>query len=697
MAPEDTDSKESAKHKLKSSWSPPKGGSSPDPSAARPADLAAGPTKLNGKSPDKGSAKPVLVPASMQSTTQNDSLRKELQLREQEIVMLRRDADQRSLLVEALENEAFEKGEAIMGLRSQLVEGEKGSPAPGGGANKQKDLERMRAELHEKESLIAALKQRVADDEKILQSFMNKTVPGHQEEQLAQIAKESKIAKEEVVKLKLENQRLREAAASGSPLKLAGGAEFLTFSAESTQANAGNEDVKQLRAELTVAREKISHLSEELDIKNIVHAKNRDEKQGLDGEVVRLRKELEEQRAKGGAAPAPGTVPTDEEMAACWMAFQNSKSRTGWLIISKQPQEPPERPFTARNLVMEPFHQHGHRHLANCKVGAMNIKGQTCQGDEDVGQDNVSIATFKDNRYSWQVCCVADGHGSNGHFVSQWCCKALPYYLSYGTACSALMEQDKVELALVRAFQQCQNDLVQLAEAKGLDILTSGSTAIVMLGKQGTPSVWVAHVGDTRAMLLDANGVVVMASQDHKPSLESESTRVHENGGEIRSTTFKDGYTVKRVAVPGCQNLNLHTTRSFGDLAFKRHGVIAVPQVEVWDCSSLRSASWILAASDGVWEFMENNEVAKLVGNCLNSGQSPQQTVEELVHVAKGKWQKNEGIACDDITAVLCPVQGAAVGPPSASAKGKPDNTDCLGGVAQKLWRSESPKAKKKK
>lgn len=61
-------------------------------------------------------------------------------------------------------------------------------------------------------------------------------------------------------------------------------------------------------------------------------------------------------------------------------------------------------------------------------------------------------------------------------------------------------------------------------------------------------------------------------------------------------------------------------TRSIGDTVLSDSGVVPVPEVSFIRLSS--EDTFIVLASDGVWEFMTSQEVADLVGKLRRDGVS---------------------------------------------------------------------------
>ena len=102
-------------------------------------------------------------------------------------------------------------------------------------------------------------------------------------------------------------------------------------------------------------------------------------------------------------------------------------------------------------------------------------------------------------------------------------------------------------------------------------------------------------------------------TRDHKPDDPQESQVIIAAGGRIDSYRDSQGHKVgpervwlKHEDIPG-----LAMSRSFGDQVAARVGVNAVPEVSEYHMSS--SDKVIILASDGVWEFLENQQVADIV------------------------------------------------------------------------------------
>jgi len=90
-------------------------------------------------------------------------------------------------------------------------------------------------------------------------------------------------------------------------------------------------------------------------------------------------------------------------------------------------------------------------------------------------------------------------------------------------------------------------------------------------------------------------------------------------------------------------------SRSFGDLVAQRVGVNAVPEL-----SNVRLGPQdkvIVIASDGVWEFLENIDVANIVYPFFLQ-KNAEGAAENLVRAAFKQWKKEESVI-DDITCIV--------------------------------------------
>ena len=90
-------------------------------------------------------------------------------------------------------------------------------------------------------------------------------------------------------------------------------------------------------------------------------------------------------------------------------------------------------------------------------------------------------------------------------------------------------------------------------------------------------------------------------------------------------------------------------SRSIGDGIAHSVGVIHEP--EVTEHALQEHDVFVVLASDGVWEFLSNDDVVKIVYPCWKSG-SPEIAAERVIKESLSKWKTLQDIV-DDITVIV--------------------------------------------
>jgi len=166
--------------------------------------------------------------------------------------------------------------------------------------------------------------------------------------------------------------------------------------------------------------------------------------------------------------------------------------------------------------------------------------------------------------------------------------------------------------------------------------------------------VFVANIGDSRCVLCRQtkegdNYVCVPLSVDQKPDVPAEKKRILEHGGRVEPLPGPPGEDCgpPRVWLPEVDVPGLAMSRSIGDEISQRVGVISVP--EVVEHKILGNDIFAVWASDGVWEFLSNEQACDIVwkhrGNYKVAAQ-------QLALEASKRWKQEEEVV-DDITCVI--------------------------------------------
>ncbi|CAN0146353.1 unnamed protein product, partial [Ectocarpus sp. 4 AP-2014] len=199
----------------------------------------------------------------------------------------------------------------------------------------------------------------------------------------------------------------------------------------------------------------------------------------------------------------------------------------------------------------------------------------------------------------------------------------------------------------------------------GINAVFGGCTAVVALVRG--PRVWVANAGDSRALVAGRgkDGLVVARglTRDQNPDSPGERERIEAMGGFVSDP--EEAGASARVWLDATKTLvGLAMARSIGDLAVKRVGVIALPEVTEYVLQP--EDEFLVLASDGVWEFIDNQEASEIVQGFFDRGEDAAGACKGLMEIANRRWSDIVGDYRDDITATVVKLPFL---PPAAAAE----------------------------
>ena len=215
-----------------------------------------------------------------------------------------------------------------------------------------------------------------------------------------------------------------------------------------------------------------------------------------------------------------------------------------------------------------------------------------------------SIDKFNGNP-NMGLFAIFDGHG--GGEIAKYLKKRLPEVIAKNlppTNNSDDYNYD-IENTIINSFHKVDEEIKMTSESEYM-----GSTAVVVFisreRDQTSPLkskkvIYCANVGDSRCVLVSNSGVKRL-SFDHKASDTSEIERVKKSGGIIFN-----GRVFGQLII----------TRAFGDNSLKRYGVIVTPYISKNFISD--KDKYIILASDGVWDVIQDDELFKLSQSISNS------------------------------------------------------------------------------
>ena len=271
-------------------------------------------------------------------------------------------------------------------------------------------------------------------------------------------------------------------------------------------------------------------------------------------------------------------------------------------------------------------------------------------------QDNYFVYKNFMNKKKYIYMSVCDGHGIEGHFVSDFIKEILPYDMSenlkfYNILTDNEKEKEKIYNTIKETFINANEKLVNNEE---INSLFSGSTCVSVIY---TPEkLIIPNIGDSRAVLgrlinKETNEYkAIELSRDHKPTEKDEEKRIIENDGLIQPF-IEDGEFVgpQRVWIKEDDVPGLAMTRSFGDRMAATVGVISEPEIKEYIFNP--NDKFMIIASDGIWEFISSQECIDIIKEFYNSNDI-KSCCEYLYQESSKRWLKEEEVI-DDTTMII--------------------------------------------
>ena len=271
-------------------------------------------------------------------------------------------------------------------------------------------------------------------------------------------------------------------------------------------------------------------------------------------------------------------------------------------------------------------------------------------------QDNYFVYKNFMNKKNYIYMSVCDGHGVEGHFVSDFIKEILPYDMSENLKFFNILtdnekEKEKIFDVIKETFINANEKLVSNEE---INSLFSGSTCVSVIY---TPEkLIVPNIGDSRAVLgrlinKETNEYkAIELSRDHKPTEKDEEKRILENDGRIQPF-IEDGEFVgpQRVWIKEDEVPGLAMTRSFGDRMAATVGVISEPEIKEYIFNP--NDKFMIIASDGIWEFISSQECINIIKEFYNNNDI-KGCCEFLYQESSKRWLKEEEVI-DDTTMII--------------------------------------------
>mmetsp|Transcript_36221 Transcript_36221/g.49726 ORF Transcript_36221/g.49726 Transcript_36221/m.49726 type:complete len:496 (-) Transcript_36221:286-1773(-) len=157
-----------------------------------------------------------------------------------------------------------------------------------------------------------------------------------------------------------------------------------------------------------------------------------------------------------------------------------------------------------------------------------------------------------------------------------------------------------------------------ISERKGWK---SGSTAVVSVIHGDT--LVSACVGDSRSVLY-VDGKPTIMNEAHSPGSEKEKARIEQIGGVV--VHFAGAWRVNGV---------IGVSRSIGDPSFR---TMLIPDPDIKDYT-IKGADYMIMATDGLWDVVNENEVPALINNARIRGYKKAKLFAKMERQKKIKLQ----------------------------------------------------------
>lgn len=174
-----------------------------------------------------------------------------------------------------------------------------------------------------------------------------------------------------------------------------------------------------------------------------------------------------------------------------------------------------------------------------------------------------------------------------------------------------------------------------------LDVRLAGAACTVCLWDSDT--IWVAHVGDCRAVLgvpdsqqnaLSCHFAAVPLTKDHIIASAPEYDRVVAAGAELRNMEGDKGY---RLFLPKGDLPGLGITRAIGDRIGHMVGVSHAPSIGFVSREGLAEGCFLLLGSGGLWATMSERHVVNWIGSNFDSADA---AAVSLAEESLRRWEQ---------------------------------------------------------
>lgn len=192
---------------------------------------------------------------------------------------------------------------------------------------------------------------------------------------------------------------------------------------------------------------------------------------------------------------------------------------------------------------------------------------------------------------------VFDGHG--GKLVSKFLKMNLPKYILKKNNINIYDQKSTLTTSFFgRVFDKMQSELVRNHPVAAQRCGSTALCGVVYKNAKNTNYIWIANVGDSRAVLCNHMNKAMPLSKDHKPHHAPEKKRIESIGGKIKF----DGVDW-RIG-------DLSLSRAIGDLDNTPY---VTHKPEIFRYRLNKKDKYIIFACDGLWDVVSNTDAVNFV------------------------------------------------------------------------------------
>ena len=299
------------------------------------------------------------------------------------------------------------------------------------------------------------------------------------------------------------------------------------------------------------------------------------------------------------------------------------------------------------------------KNITYVKISKATSEAGLDDGMKKINQDVYIHEKNINGILNFNIFGVLDGHGDFGHLASNFTKRYIINRISNHPKIKNLKNNKEIYNELIKNKYQLITNIFLDADTQikreKFDCEMSGTTCVIVI--QLDENLICANTGDSRAILVYdesqnnlKNTKVFPLSHDAKPDLPREKERIIKCGGEVEKMVDEKGLGVGpfRVWAKGKSYPGLAMSRSIGDMDAKLVGVIPNPEFIEYKIDS--KAKYMIICSDGIWEFLSNEEVMK-IANSFYLRNDPFGLCQNLTNKSMDFWLKDDNYV-DDITVV---------------------------------------------